>query len=178
MKKLLSLLFLSMPLVASANVVWPSLYIVSQVYCWYIIVLGLIVEFFAVRFFWRCHMAEVGRDSRCHECCFCIGGAGADSGERTLYGGTAISVCGCHLPFVALDIRLRVGRLGQYLYRRIVHEMDFQIPVQTHFLVAFCCQCCQRGFLGVGAFIRLVRALCHPSTVLAEANIFCRGGIS
>lgn len=57
MKKLLSLLFLSMPLVASANVVWPSLYIVSQVNCWYIIVLGLIVEFFAVRFFgdatWR-----------------------------------------------------------------------------------------------------------------------------
>ena len=51
MKKSLLLLFLSVPLVASANVVWPSLYILSQVYCWYIIVLGLVVEFFAVKFF-------------------------------------------------------------------------------------------------------------------------------
>lgn len=51
MKKSLLLLFLSVPLAASANVVWPSLYILSQVYCWYIIVLGLVVEFFAVKFF-------------------------------------------------------------------------------------------------------------------------------
>lgn len=51
MKKLLFLLFLSVPLIASANVVWPSLYILSQIYCWYIIVLGLVVEFFAVKFF-------------------------------------------------------------------------------------------------------------------------------
>ena len=50
MKKLLLLLFLSIPLIASANVVWPSLYILSQVYCWYVIVLGLVVEFFAVKF--------------------------------------------------------------------------------------------------------------------------------
>ena len=41
----------SVPLIVSANVVWPSLYILSQVYCWYVIVLGLVVEFFAVRFF-------------------------------------------------------------------------------------------------------------------------------
>lgn len=51
MKKLLFLLFLSVPLIASANVVWPSLYILSQIYCWYIIVLGLVVEFFAIKFF-------------------------------------------------------------------------------------------------------------------------------
>lgn len=51
MKKLLFLLFLFVPLIASANVVWPSLYILSQVYCWYVIVLGLVVEFFAVKFF-------------------------------------------------------------------------------------------------------------------------------
>ena len=49
--KLLFLLFLFVPLIASANVVWPSLYILSQVYCWYVIVLGLVVEFFAVKFF-------------------------------------------------------------------------------------------------------------------------------
>lgn len=51
MKRLLVQLFLSVPLIASANVVWPSLYILSQVYCWYVIGLGLVVEFFAVRFF-------------------------------------------------------------------------------------------------------------------------------
>lgn len=51
MKKLLFLLFLFVPLIASANVVWPSLYILSQVYCWYVIVFGLVVEFFAVKFF-------------------------------------------------------------------------------------------------------------------------------
>ncbi len=50
MKKSLLLLFLSVPLIASANVVWPSLYILSQVYCWYVMVLGLVVEFFAVKF--------------------------------------------------------------------------------------------------------------------------------
>lgn len=44
-------MFLFVPLIASANVVWPSLYILSQVYCWYVIVLGLVVEFFAVKFF-------------------------------------------------------------------------------------------------------------------------------
>ena len=44
-------LLLPVPLIVSANVVWPSLYILSQVYCWYVIVLGLVVEFFAVRFF-------------------------------------------------------------------------------------------------------------------------------
>ena len=43
-------LLLPVPLIVSANVVWPSL-ILSQVYCWYVIVLGLVVEFFAVRFF-------------------------------------------------------------------------------------------------------------------------------
>ena len=31
--------------------VWPSLYILSQVYCWYVIALGLVVEYFAVKFF-------------------------------------------------------------------------------------------------------------------------------
>ena len=51
MKKLLFLLFLFVPLIASANVVWPSLYILSQVYCWCVIVFGLVVEFFAVKFF-------------------------------------------------------------------------------------------------------------------------------
>lgn len=51
MKKLLLLLFLFVPLIASANVIWPSIYILSQVYCWYVIVAGLVVEFFAVKFF-------------------------------------------------------------------------------------------------------------------------------
>lgn len=51
MKKLLLLLFLSVPLIAFANVIWPSIYILSQVYCWYVIVAGLVVEFFAVKFF-------------------------------------------------------------------------------------------------------------------------------
>ena len=51
MKNSLFLLFLPIPLIASANVVWPSLYILSQVYCWYVIVLGLVVEFFAVKFY-------------------------------------------------------------------------------------------------------------------------------
>lgn len=59
--------------------VWPSLYILSQVYCWYVIALGLVVEYFAVKFFWKSHMGKVGYYRCLNECYFCIGRVGFDS---------------------------------------------------------------------------------------------------
>lgn len=44
LKYLLSVLFLAVPFMANANLIWPSLYIVQQYYCWYIILAGLIIE--------------------------------------------------------------------------------------------------------------------------------------
>jgi len=42
---------LVVPLAAKANMIWPSVYIVCQYYTWYVIAIGLIVEFFAIKFF-------------------------------------------------------------------------------------------------------------------------------
>lgn len=86
MRKLLLLLFLSVPLIAFANVIWPSIYILSQVYCWYVIVAGLVVEFFAVKFFWKSLLGKVGRYYSCHECRFSIGWVGFDSCQWYPYG--------------------------------------------------------------------------------------------
>ncbi len=47
-------LFMSLillPLTANANVIWPSLFIVESYYTWYVIALGLIIEFFASKLF-------------------------------------------------------------------------------------------------------------------------------
>lgn len=50
-KFLLLLLLIAIPFSAKANMVWPSLYIIDQYYSWYIILIGLIVEFFAIKLF-------------------------------------------------------------------------------------------------------------------------------
>ncbi|MCM1421767.1 MAG: hypothetical protein NC224_10280, partial [Bacteroides sp.] len=36
---------------AKANMIWPSVYILDQYYSWYVIAIGLFVEFFATKFF-------------------------------------------------------------------------------------------------------------------------------
>lgn len=43
--------FLSLPFTASANIIWPSIYIVQQYYVWYVILIGLIIEIIAARLF-------------------------------------------------------------------------------------------------------------------------------
>ena len=43
--------FILMPITASANVVWPSLYIAEGLRSWYIILSGLIIEFAFIKFF-------------------------------------------------------------------------------------------------------------------------------
>ena len=45
------LTILLLPMTAKANLIWPSIYIVSQYYTWYVILIGLIVELFAAKFF-------------------------------------------------------------------------------------------------------------------------------
>ncbi len=53
----LLLLFAAMPLTAKANMIWPSLYITANYYTWYVILIGLIIEFLAIKQFlkvnWR-----------------------------------------------------------------------------------------------------------------------------
>jgi len=47
----LLLLFIALPFSAKANMIWPSVYIIDQYYSWYVILIGLIVEFFAIKQF-------------------------------------------------------------------------------------------------------------------------------
>lgn len=42
---------LAAPVAASANMIWPSLYIVEQYYVWYVIVAGLLIETIAAQIF-------------------------------------------------------------------------------------------------------------------------------
>lgn len=51
LKYLLSSLLLAVPFAASANMVWPSLYIVGQYYSWYVILAGLLIETIAAHIF-------------------------------------------------------------------------------------------------------------------------------
>lgn len=51
LKVALVISFLALPLVASANIIWPSIYIVSQYYVWYVILAGLLIEIAAARIF-------------------------------------------------------------------------------------------------------------------------------
>lgn len=44
LKYVLSSFLLAVPFAASADMVWPSLYIVGQYYSWYVILAGLLVE--------------------------------------------------------------------------------------------------------------------------------------
>ena len=49
---LLSLIFtLLMPISASANIVWPSLYIAAGMRSWYVVLIGLLIEIIFVRCF-------------------------------------------------------------------------------------------------------------------------------
>ena len=50
-KYLLTAALLVMPLIAKANMIWPSIYIVQQYYTWYVIFIGLMVETFAAHWF-------------------------------------------------------------------------------------------------------------------------------
>ena len=45
---------LSIPFTAKANIIWPSVYIVGQYYTWYVIIIGLLIEFLAIRYFLKC----------------------------------------------------------------------------------------------------------------------------
>lgn len=45
------LLLILIPISAKANMIWPSIFIVQQYYTWYVIVIGLVIEFFAVKIF-------------------------------------------------------------------------------------------------------------------------------
>lgn len=44
-------IFLLIPLCASANIVWPSLYIAEGMRSWYVILIGLVIEIVFVKFF-------------------------------------------------------------------------------------------------------------------------------
>ena len=46
----MTLLFIALPTAASANIVWPSLYIVAGMMKWYIILAGLVIEVLFVKF--------------------------------------------------------------------------------------------------------------------------------
>ena len=43
--------FLLMPVYASANMVWPSLYIAEGMRSWYVILIGLVIEILFVKYF-------------------------------------------------------------------------------------------------------------------------------
>lgn len=47
----LTILSISVPIVAYANMIWPSIYIVEQYYVWYIILGGLFIEILAAHLF-------------------------------------------------------------------------------------------------------------------------------
>lgn len=50
-KTLLICLFLALPFSVSANMIWPSIFIVQQYYIWYVILAGLIIEICAAHKF-------------------------------------------------------------------------------------------------------------------------------
>lgn len=47
----LTILSLLVPIVAYANMIWPSIYIVKQYYVWYVILAGLLIEILAAHLF-------------------------------------------------------------------------------------------------------------------------------
>lgn len=50
-KSAVASILLATPFVASANIIWPSLFIVEQYYVWYVILAGLVIETIAARLF-------------------------------------------------------------------------------------------------------------------------------
>ncbi len=48
---LCSILFLLMPITASANMVWPSLYIAEGMRSWYVILIGILIEVIFIKSF-------------------------------------------------------------------------------------------------------------------------------
>lgn len=50
-KSLLAALLLCVPFAAKANMIWPSIYILEQIYAWYVIPAALAVEVIAARIF-------------------------------------------------------------------------------------------------------------------------------
>lgn len=57
-KYLLSIIFVVTPFLASANMIWPSLFIIEKYFTWYVILLGLAIETLYAKFFlktnWMC----------------------------------------------------------------------------------------------------------------------------
>ena len=51
LKYLLSILFVLTPFFASANMIWPSLFIIEKYFTWYVILLGLAIETLYAKFF-------------------------------------------------------------------------------------------------------------------------------
>lgn len=58
LKYVLSAFLLAVPFVASANMVWPSLFIVGQYYSWYVILAGLLIEIIAAHIFLKTSWIE------------------------------------------------------------------------------------------------------------------------
>ncbi|MDE6207948.1 MAG: hypothetical protein K2M55_09080 [Muribaculaceae bacterium] len=48
---ILTAAFLTIPFAASANMIWPSIFLVELFYAWYIILIGLIIEIIAAHIF-------------------------------------------------------------------------------------------------------------------------------
>lgn len=45
------LICLILPFIVYANLIWPSIYIVQMYYTWYVIGIGLLIEFFAAKYY-------------------------------------------------------------------------------------------------------------------------------
>lgn len=53
-------LFILFPISASANVVWPSLYIAEGMLVWYVILAGLVIEFLFIKIFLKTSFLKAG----------------------------------------------------------------------------------------------------------------------
>lgn len=49
MRRTLAVLLLAVPTLAMANMVWPALYLTGGLYTWWVIAIGLAIEFIAIR---------------------------------------------------------------------------------------------------------------------------------
>lgn len=54
----ITFLFLTLPFTASANLIWPSIYIVQQYYVWYVILVGLIIEIISAHYFLKTNLGK------------------------------------------------------------------------------------------------------------------------
>lgn len=108
--------FLALPLAASANIIWPSIFIVQQYYVWYVILAGLMIEIVAARIFLE--TGDIGNDHSKRN--ICRDRIGTHPVQRDYCRNTTTPHWRRNIRFTPLDSRLSVFCINQHVFIRAV----------------------------------------------------------